>query len=76
MNAVVPDNGIDDPTLRRTYVIAGLTYAPTGGINVKADYVLRSTGSPNPALNINPYPQAQPYFTENGFLNLGVAYNF
>lgn len=76
MNAVVPDNGIDDPTLRRTYVVAGLTYAPTGGIDVKADYVLRSTGSPNPALNINPYPQALPYFTENGFINLGVAYNF
>ncbi len=76
MNAVVPDNGIDDPPLRRTYVVAGLTYAPTGGINVKADYVLRSTGSPNPALNINPYPQALPYFTENGFINLGVAYNF
>jgi hypothetical protein len=76
MNAVVPENGIDDPTLRRTYVIAGLTYAPTGGIDVKADYVLRTTGSPNPALNINPYPHALPYFTENGFLNLGVAYNF
>lgn len=76
MNAVVPDNGIDDPTLRRTYVVAGLTYAPTGGISVKADYVLRSTGSPNPALSTDAYPQAQPYFTENGFVNLGVAYNF
>lgn len=76
MNATIPENGIDDPTLQRTYVIAGLTYAPTGGINVKADYVLRTTGAPNPALNINPYPQALPYFTENGFINLGVAYNF
>ena len=76
MNAVAPENGIDDPTLRRTYVVAGLTYAPTGGINVKADYVLRRTGSPNPVLSINPYPQALPYFTENGFINIGVTYNF
>ncbi len=76
MNARIPENGIDDPTLRRTYVIAGLTYAPTGGINVKADYVLRSTGAPNPELYINPYPQALPYFTENGFINIGVAYGF
>lgn len=76
MNAVVPDNGIDDPTLRRTYVVAGLAYAPTHGVNVKADYVLRTTGGPNPALNINPYPQALPYFTQNGFVNIGVAYSF
>ena len=76
MNAAVPANGIDDPTLRRTYVTAGLAYAPTRGVNVKVDYVLRTTGKPNAALNINPYPQALPYFTENGFLNIGVAYSF
>ena len=76
MNAAVPANGIDDPTLRRTYVNAGLAYAPTRGVNVKVDYVLRTTGKPNAALNINPYPQALPYFTENGFLNIGVAYGF
>ena len=76
MNAAVPVNGIDDPTLRRTYVTAGLAYAPTRGVNVKVDYVLRTTGKPNAALNINPYPQALPYFTENGFLNIGVAYGF
>ncbi len=76
MNAVIPQNGIEDPTLRRTYVIAGLTYAPVKGINVKFDYVLRTTGEQNPALNINPYPQALPYYTENGFINIGVAYSF
>lgn len=76
MNATIPGNGIDDPTLRRTYVIAGLTYAPVVGINVKADYVLRTTGSQNSALYFNPYPQALPYFTSNGFLNIGVAYSF
>ncbi|HRH67886.1 MAG TPA: hypothetical protein PLB89_00125 [Flavobacteriales bacterium] len=76
MNAAIPDNGIDDPTLDRTYVVAGLTYIPTGGISVKADYMLRSTGGPNPDLYINPYPQAQPYFTDNGFINIGLAYSF
>lgn len=76
MNAAIPENGISDPTLRRTYLVGGLTYAPTQGISVKADYVLRSTGEQNPALNINPYPQALPYFTENGFFNIGVAYSF
>ncbi|MEO8589198.1 MAG: hypothetical protein ABI432_07515 [Flavobacteriales bacterium] len=76
MNASIPENGIDDPTLRRTYVIVGLTYSPVWGISVKTDYTLRTTGEPNAALNINPYPQAQPYFTENGFINIGLAYSF
>ncbi len=76
MNAAIPENGIDDPTLKRTYVVAGLTYVPTGGISVKFDYTLRSTGEPNPSLNINPYPQALPYFTDNGFINIGLAYSF
>ena len=76
MNAAIPTNGIEDPTLRRTYLVTGLVYAPTHGINVKADYVLRSTGEPNTALNINPYPQTMPYFSEKGFLNIGVAYSF
>lgn len=76
MNAAIPDNGIDDPTLKRTYVVAGLTYVPVGGISVKADYTMRSTGEPNPALYLNPYPQALPYFTDNGFINIGLAYSF
>lgn len=76
MNAVIPENGINDPTLRRTYFIAGATYVPTGGVSVKLDYVLRSTGAQNPELFINPYPQAQPYFRDNGFVNLGLAYSF
>lgn len=76
MNAAIPKNGIDDPTLKRTYFVAGLTYSPVGGISVKADYVLRMTGEPNPALYINPYPQALPYFTNAGTFNLGLAYSF
>ncbi len=76
MNSAIPFNGIEDPTLRQTYVVAGLTYSPVGGISVKADYSQRSTGKPNAALNMDPDPQAQPYFTENGFVNIGLAYSF
>jgi len=76
MNAAIPANGIDDPTLERTYVVAGLTYVPTVGISVKADYTLRTTGERNPSLDINPYPQALPYFTDNGSINIGLAYSF
>lgn len=76
MNASIPDNGIDDPTLDRTYVVTGLTYAPVVGVSVKVDYTMRTTGEPNPALNLNPYPQALPYFTRNGFINIGLAYSF
>jgi hypothetical protein len=76
MNAVIPENGIDDPTLRRSYVIAGLTYAPVNGVNIKVDYTVRNTGEPNPALQLNPYPQALPYFTSNGFFNIGLGYSF
>lgn len=76
MNASIPENGIDDPTLDRTYVVAGLTYAPVVGVSVKVDYTMRTTGEPNPALYLNPYPQALPYFTNNGFVNIGLAYSF
>lgn len=76
LNAAIPSNGIDDPTLRQQYVIAGLTYAPTAGVSVKADYTLRMTGEPNPALRFDPYPTAPPYFTNNGFIDLGLAYSF
>ncbi|HRH38716.1 MAG TPA: hypothetical protein PK760_10245, partial [Flavobacteriales bacterium] len=76
MNKAIPTNGINDPTLARTYIVGGFTYVPVGGISVKLDYVMRSTGAPNPALAIGPYPRAQPYFTQNGFLNIGLAYSF
>lgn len=76
MNAAIPGNGIEDPTLKRTYMIAGITYVPVGGISVKVDYTLRTTGRPNPALRVDPYPQALPYFTSNGFINIGFAYSF
>src|SRR5690606_2415722 len=41
LNAAIPANGIDDPTLDRTYLVTGLTYTPVSGVCVKADYVFR-----------------------------------
>ncbi len=76
MNAIIPGNGIDDPSLDRSYIVAGISYLPVTGVSVKADYVVRTTGAQNPALQYNPYPQLQPYFTDNGFLNLGLAFSF
>jgi len=61
---------------RQQYIVAGLTYKPIRGIAIKADYIQRITGEPNPALIITPFPQTVPYYTSNGFVNLGVAYNF
>ncbi len=74
MNAAIPANGIDDPTLRRTYVVTGLTYAPVNGITVKADYTVRSSGAPDPAVRSD--PGSAPYFTHNGWFNIGLGYSF
>ena len=46
------------------------------GVVVKADYTQRITGTPNPALVVTPFPQQRPYFTQNGFVNLGIGYSF
>ena len=75
MNAAIPTNGIDDPTLRQQYLIAGIAYAPVGGITVKLDHVLRSTGASDPAL-LDGDGTAVPYFRENGWWNIGLAYSF
>ncbi len=76
LNAKIPANGIRNDANRQHYIIGGITYKPIRGIAVKADYVRRITGEPNPALIITPFPQVIPYYTHNGFVNLGLAYNF
>lgn len=76
MSAELPYNGIKNDANRQHYIVAGITYKPIRGIAIKADYVQRITGEPNPALIITPFPQTVPYYTSNGFVNLGVAYNF
>lgn len=76
LSAELPKNGIKNDANAQHYIIAGLTYKPIRGIAIKADYVRKITGEPNPALIITPFPQVIPYYTSNGFINLGLAYNF
>lgn len=76
LSASLPSNGIFNDANKQHYIVAGLTFKPIRGVAVKADYVQRMTGDPNPVLIITPFPQQVPYFKSNGFINLGVAYNF
>lgn len=76
LSATLPANGIKNDANKQHYIIGGITYKPIRGIAIKADYVQRITGEPNPALIITPFPQTVPYYTNNGFVNLGIAYNF
>ncbi len=76
LSARLPSNGIENDANRQQYIVGGITFKPIRGIAVKADYVQRITGEPNPALIITPFPQQVPYYKSNGFVNLGVAYNF
>ena len=76
LSAKIPSNGIDNAANRKQYIIGGLTYRPVRGVSVKADYVRRITGEFNPALIVTPFPQQVPYYKDNGFVNLGIGYNF
>jgi hypothetical protein len=76
LNKEIPENGIINEANEKTYFVTGLEYKPVHGVVIKADYVFRKTGEQNPDLIINPYPQAQPYYTENGFINIGLGYSF
>jgi hypothetical protein len=76
LNNKIPANGITNDLLVKSFLVSGLSYQPIKGVIVKADYVFRTTGEPNPALIVNPFPQAQPYYTTNGFFNLGIGYSF
>ena len=76
LSAKTPSNGIDNAANRKQYLIGGFTYKPVRGVAIKADYVRRITGEYNPALIVTPFPQQVPYFKDNGFVNLGIAYNF
>jgi hypothetical protein len=76
LNAEVPVNGIHDPQQNKQFITTGLTYMPVRGVVVKLDYVQRITGTPNPSLVLTPYPSALPYYTSNGFINIGAGYSF
>jgi hypothetical protein len=76
MNNKLPDNAIFDGTLNQTYIVGGLTYQPIKGVTVKADYIFKKTGDPNPALLVNTFPAGSIYNKEQGFFSLGIGYSF
>ncbi|HTI89081.1 MAG TPA: hypothetical protein VL727_00775 [Puia sp.] len=65
-----------DGTLKQRHIIAGISYFPIPNVVVKADVRLMHTGSQNPALVINPPPNALPYQQNQQFLNIGLGYSF
>ncbi len=72
----IPTNGIQNDINKQNYLITGLTYTVTQGVVVKMDYTLRTTGKPNPALVVNPFPTDNTYFTTNDYINIGIGYSF
>lgn len=76
LNKDIPENGIRNNILKQHYLITGFCVFPAPGVVIKADYVYKHTGEPNPVLNLNPFPNAPPYYTTNSFINLGFGYSF
>jgi hypothetical protein len=76
VNASIPANGIDDPTLDQRHVLIGFSYLPIPNVAIKTDVRLLHTGPQNPDLIINPNPAASPYEQNNTFLNVGIGYAF
>lgn len=76
MNQTIPQNGITDPTLKQSHIIAGLNYFPIPNVVIKADVRITHTGAQNPGLIINPPSVMQPYQQNNQFLNIGLGYAF
>jgi hypothetical protein len=78
MNSGIAGNGkgIYDGTEKQTHLILGLGYLPLPNVVIKADLRLLHTGPQNPALVVNPDPNAPPYQQNNRYLNLGIGYSF
>ena len=76
MNSKIPENGIIDGTLKQQHILFGFSYLPINNVVMKADVRMLSTGEENPALIINPNPNAPAYQTNNTFLNLGLGFSF
>lgn len=75
-NLPSPPKAIYDGTEKQTQIIAGFSYLPIPNVVIKADVRLQHTGPQNPALVINPPPNALPYSRSNQFLNVGIGYSF
>jgi hypothetical protein len=76
LNYKIPVNGIRNGINKKGYTVLGITYQPVSGVIIKADYVLRKTDERNDDLIVTPFPQQLPYYTTNGFFNLGLGYSF
>ena len=76
LNASIPENGIDDPLLDQQHVVVGLSYLPIPNIAIKADVRFSKTGDRNPALIVNPDPNASTISNNNSFINFGVGFSF
>jgi hypothetical protein len=78
MNSGIADNGQGsyDGTEKQTHLIMGFGYLPLPNVVIKADVRLLHTGPQNPALAVNPAPNALPYQQNNQFLNIGIGYSF
>ena len=77
MNATIPEGkAIYDGTEKQMHLIAGIGYLPLPNVVIKADVRILHTGAQNPALVINPPPNALPYRQTNEFLNIGIGYSF
>lgn len=76
MNGTVPKNGVQNKAYTQHHVFAGVDYLPIPSVVIKLDYHFMSTGDYNYALIINPDPYAQPWYTTQHAVNLGVAYSF
>lgn len=76
LNASIPNNGLYDGTIKQNNLFMGFSYLPIPNVVLKADVRLLHTGEQNPALLINPSPNALPYKQSNTFLNLGIGYSF
>ena len=70
MNQRIPNNATFVDMNRKSYLIAGLTYKPVRGVAIKMDYTGRLTGKVYENL---PFGTAS---YKNGFINVGLGYNF
>ncbi len=76
LDTQTPSDGIANGADNQQYFVGGLCYFPIKGIALKLDYVLRTSGQLNPALNLNPFGTQPIYYTSNGYINLGIGYSF
>ena len=76
ISAIQKTQDQNDGTLKQTHIIAGIGYLPIPNVVIKADVRLVHTGAQNPALVINPPPNALPYRQNNQLLNIGIGYSF